>query len=145
MKCNGDKTQMCGAGNRLSVVVNNNAASFGVPLTYNSWSAYGCLSDAASTRTLANLVSLKAFGGSSNATIENCLDACRASGYTWCGEEYQSECYGAKKAPDASFMLAPASGGVMGMLNAGCNMKCFGNGQEACGGANRLIVYSTSA
>jgi len=145
MACAGDKTQRCGAGNRLSVVSNSNAVPFGVPLSYGNWSAYGCLSDSVSSRTLANGVSLAAYGGTANATIENALDACAKLGYSWCGAEYYGEVYGSKKAPDASLVIAGASQGQMAMQNAGCSYKCKGNGNEACGGSNRIVVYSLSS
>lgn len=58
-----------------------------------------CYVDSTSSRTLPNGVSLSAFGGANNATIANCLDACAAGGYVYCGEEYYSECYGSSSAP----------------------------------------------
>ena len=94
-----------------------------------------CYVDSVSSRSLPNSVSLSASGGSGNATIGNCMDACAASGYLYCGEEYYSECYGSNTAPTAQ--VAPGSD----PLSAGCNFPCNGNKTEACGGANRVLVY----
>ena len=94
LTCSGDKTQYCGAGNRLSVVVNNNAPVFGAPLQMLDWWAYACMSDSTSSRTLPHMVSLSNYGGASNVTFENGLRACAAQGYIWCGFEYGQEVYG---------------------------------------------------
>jgi len=145
MACSGDKKQSCGAGNRLSVISSTNAPTFGMPLSYGAWTAYGCMADVTSARTLPNSVSLANYGGSSNATIENALNACADKGYTWCGQEYYSEAYGSKAAPNASLVVASASQGVYAMVGAGCSYKCNGNSAEACGGSNRIIVYQYNA
>jgi len=149
MACSGDKKQYCGAGNRLSVVFNNNAPTFGPPYNLGDWYAYGCMSDSTSKRTLGNTVSLSNYGGSTNATIENGLMACAAKGYLYCGFEYYSEVYGTRLVPNTSLILADArnltlsedASGMAAMVAAGCNYKCTGNSNEACGGSNKLMVY----
>ncbi|KAK6069320.1 WSC domain-containing protein [Seiridium cupressi] len=139
MKCSGDNTQLCGAGHRLSVVVDNTwKQTFFSRQSYGTWSLKNCYVDSAD-RILSNGVSLSASGGSSNATIANCLDACTAQGYLYCGEEYYSECYGGQLSSPA----VVASGSDP--LSAGCNYPCNGNKTEACGGSNRILVYVNSA
>jgi hypothetical protein len=139
MACAGDSTQTCGAGNRLSVVVDNNwVASFVARESYGTWQLMNCYVDTAS-RILPNGVDLSSSGGSSNATIAHCLDACAASGYAYCGEEYYSECYGGALSSSATV----ASGADP--LSAGCNYPCNGNKTESCGGSNRIIVYKNTA
>ena len=117
----------------------------------------GCYVDGTAGRLLKNAVSLSAFGGGSNATIGNCMSACQAKGYAYCGEEYYSECYGSNTAPDVSLIAAGAD-----PLKAGCNFPCKGNASEvssdmlvsikfrvgllancdqACGGSNGILVY----
>lgn len=68
-------------------------------------------------------------------TIANCLNACQAQGYAYCGAEYYSECYGSAAVPNASLAIAGDA------LAAGCSYPCNGNQTEACGGANRVLVY----
>ncbi|PSK50339.1 Kremen protein 1 [Elsinoe australis] len=135
MPCAGDKSQICGGANRLSVAVDSNwVQTFFARQSYGVWSSLGCYTDGVGGRTLGQgLTPLR--GGAGNATVANCLDACAAAGLGWCGVEYYSECYGAKTAPKAELAL---SGDV---LANGCSFKCKGNSSEACGGANRVQVF----
>ena len=84
----------------------------------------GCYVDGTAGRLLKSAVSLSAFGGASNATIGNCMSACQAKGWKYCGAEYYSECYGSNAEPDA--------GKVAGAdpLKAGCKLPCKGNSTE---------------
>jgi hypothetical protein len=98
----------------------------------------GCYTDSTAKRSLANSVSLAAYGGDANATVSNCVQACQARGFAYCGAEYYSECYGSNTAPTTS--LATGSD----PLAAGCNYPCKGNSSESCGGSSRIIVYTTN-
>jgi len=138
MACAGDSTQFCGAGNRINIVQDLNwVQTFFARASFQTWNLMACYVDSGSARTLPNAVNLGATGGPNNATIPNCLSACAAAGYTYCGEEYYSECYGSNTAPAAS-LIAPGSSDP---LAAGCNYACRGNKTEACGGSNRVLVY----
>lgn len=135
MPCAGDATQKCGAGNRINIVQDLTwKQTFFARQSFQTWNLLNCYVDG-SPRTLPNAVSLSAFGGSNNATIANCLSACQAAGYTYCGEEYYSECWASNTAPTA----AVAAGADP--LAAGCNYPCNGNKTEACGGSNRILIY----
>lgn len=83
---------------------------------------------------------LSTVGGTANMTVSNCLDACRAAGLAYCGAEYYQECFGGASQPSSS-LVATSSGGSVDPLLAGCNYACMGNSTEACGGANRVLVY----
>ncbi|KEQ91797.1 hypothetical protein AUEXF2481DRAFT_50439, partial [Aureobasidium subglaciale EXF-2481] len=134
MPCAGDNTQTCGAGNRLSVYVDNTWTNkFSARPSYGNWNLMACYVDGTNGRVLPTGVSMT--GGANNATIANCLDACTRSGLTVCGAEYYQECYGGN--------VAPASNYVAGSdpLTSGCNYPCTGNKTEACGGSNRILVY----
>lgn len=134
MTCSGDSSQICGGPNRLSVVVDNNwKQTFFARSTYSTWNLVSCYTDSTSSRTLGTSVAIT--GGSSNATIANCLDACAKSGLQYCGAEYYSECYGSNTVPA---MASALSGDP---LSQGCNYPCSGNKTESCGGANRVLVY----
>lgn len=129
------------------MVFNNNAPVFGAPLEmlgYNWW-AEGCFSDSTSSRTLPHIVSLSDYGGASNLTLENGLRACSAKGYIWCGFEYGQEVYGVSEYEyfnlNTSRNLATTEDGEAAMVAAGCNYKCTGNSNQACGGSNRMMVY----
>jgi len=133
MACTGDATQTCGGPNRLSIVQDTTwTQTFFARPSYSTWNLVSCFTDSTSSRTLASGVGIA--GGASNATVANCLDACRAQGYLYCGAEYYSECYGAK-----TINSSLAIGGDP--LAAGCSYACSGNKTEACGGSNRILVY----
>lgn len=140
MKCAGDKSVVCGAGNRLSVTADDNwRQTLFARQSYASWSLVACYKDNVNGRTLparmANTV-----GGAGNMTVANCLDACRDAGLLYCGLEYYQECYGGAAEP-ADALVATSGSGSADPLLAGCNYACKGNGTEACGGANRVLVY----
>jgi hypothetical protein len=134
MACSGDNTQTCGAGNRLSVYVDNTWVNkFNARTSYGSWNLMACYTDGTNGRVLPNIMSMT--GGANNATIANCLDACTRSGKTVCGAEYYQECYGGSVAPNSNLIAGSDP------LAAGCNYPCNGNKTEACGGSNRILVY----
>lgn len=140
MACSGDSTKLCGAGYRLSVTNDTtfSAPVFGARPAYNTWSLDSCYQDNVNGRTLP--ISVGTVGGASSMTVANCLDACTAAGYTTCGLEYYQECWGSNAVPSSSLVAAPAGD----PLSAGCNYPCRGNSSEACGGANRILVYTNS-
>lgn len=136
-KCAGDSTQYCGAGNRLSVTVDSTwQQTFFARQNYTTWNLMSCYIDG-STRTLP--VGLGVIGGGANMTAANCLDACTAKGYPYCGMEYAQECWAGMAQPSASLALAGDP------LQQGCNYVCRGNSSEACGGSDRLLLFYNSA
>lgn len=135
--CAGDATQKCGGSFALSVVNNTayTAPVFVARSSYTTWNLNACYIDNPSSRTLNHIVSLSGSGGSANATVAHCLDACKAAGYMYCGVEYYAECYGSMGTPLAANKLAGDP------IAAGCGYACKGNATEACGGSNRVLVY----
>ena len=92
MPCTGNATQVCGAGNRLTVFHTTQALTGpGVNPGPPGWTSLGCYSDAAGARTLANGV--QTTGGGSVMTIALCTSACKSAGYSLAGAEYGGECY----------------------------------------------------
>jgi hypothetical protein len=134
MACSGDNTQSCGAGNRLSVYVDKTWTNkFSARASYGTWNLMACYTDGTNGRVLPQTMSMT--GGSNNATIANCLDACAQSGLSVCGAEYYQECYGGSNIPSSNLIAGSDP------LTAGCNYPCTGNKTEACGGSNRILVY----
>ncbi|KAF7193724.1 WSC domain-containing protein [Pseudocercospora fuligena] len=120
MNCYGNDAEICGGPNGLSAY------------QFNGWYDQGCYTDSVNARTLRYGQAVP--GGSQNMTVENCVASCKKAGYTIAGVEYSGECFcdntvsnGGGPAPDGS---------------AQCNMQCFGNQDETCGGPNRLNVYA---
>jgi hypothetical protein len=65
-------------------------ALFQSPSSPSGWTFKGCYSDNPSARTLGNYIVVP--GGTGATTIESCLSACKASGYSLAGVEYANEC-----------------------------------------------------
>ncbi|KAK2464992.1 hypothetical protein APHAL10511_003068 [Amanita phalloides] len=94
-----------------------------------TWAYNACWVDNAHGRAL-----LTSLGGSTTNTAETCVAACQSQNFSVAGTEYGSECYCGNQLANGA-ALAPA---------ADCNMPCAGNSAEACGGPNRLSVYSST-
>ncbi|OJD35635.1 carbohydrate-binding wsc [Diplodia corticola] len=133
--CAGDAGQACGGSFRLSVTEDTAwTQKFFARQSYGTWSLASCYRDNVDgKRTLGTSVSIDA----GSATVAKCLDACAAKGFAYCGAEYYYECYGGAAKP-ADALVVPD---VADPLLAGCDYACSGNSTEACGGADRLLVY----
>lgn len=89
----------------------------------------GCGSDiAGQARTLQG----SSFTDSS-MTVEKCVDFCNSKGFSIAGLEYSTECYCDNN------ILAGRSPAV-GLVGA-CDIKCGGDNQEVCGGAQLISLY----
>lgn len=92
MACSGDSTQMCGAGNFLSIVSKGTPAIVLPPAPapqVGNWTYQGCYADNVNqVRTFPQQI---IFSG--NMTPAMCLDRCAAFGYMAAGLEYGDECY----------------------------------------------------
>ncbi|CCA72580.1 related to glyoxal oxidase precursor [Serendipita indica DSM 11827] len=100
--------------------------------SYNGWTSRGCYVDSVANRALP--VAMGVTGGAAAMTVEKCLDACKAAGYTFAGLEYAQECFCGSAMPTT----AQATDGR-------CSMVCNGNNLEYCGGGNGLNLYSYGA
>lgn len=136
MICPGDKSQKCGAGNRLSVVLHDEwVRTFYALEKHDTWNLMDCYMDNGGPRTLRRWVSLEDFGGGANATTANCMDSCKARGLLYCGTEYSRECWGSNDPPSKG--IAPGDNPV----DAGCDFPCKGAENEPCGGWGKILVY----
>ncbi|KAH7906672.1 copper radical oxidase-like protein [Hygrophoropsis aurantiaca] len=150
MTCVGNSSEYCGGPNRLNLynytgtlpstppanggggasdsgggATNVSPVSSGLP---SSWTYGACYVDNANGRALGNEYD------NNSVTVESCIAHCVSSNYTLAAIEYSTQCFcgdyltnGAAKAPEAD-----------------CNMACGGNANEACGGPNRLSVYTST-
>jgi hypothetical protein len=73
---------------------------------------------------------------STTNTPATCIAACQAAGYTLAGTEYADECYCGNALIDAA---------TKDPVDADCNMACSGDATHACGGPNRVSLYSSVA
>ncbi|KAL0947951.1 hypothetical protein HGRIS_010580 [Hohenbuehelia grisea] len=150
MVCAGNSSEFCGGPARLNVynytgtdlppiTVNppgggggggNNAPVFpvtsGLPGT---WNYSACYVDNAQGRIFGF-----AADPSPNMTVESCVSTCQGLNFTVAGLEFTIECYCGNNLINGAVTAADST----------CNMPCGGNATEACGGPNRLSVYSSS-
>lgn len=84
MKCTGNATQVCGAGNRMNVFKSTTAPP-GIAKV-SGWGYQGCYTDSGSARVLAGKVVYD-----SKMTNEKCAAGC--TGFTYFGTEFASQCY----------------------------------------------------
>ncbi|KAI0364868.1 galactose oxidase [Pilatotrama ljubarskyi] len=127
--CTGDASEICGAGNRLSVYWDG-VAPPPPPITVPSvgqWESLGCFNDSVNARVLS-------FGIDVDGpfTVEGCTAACFSANFPIAGMEFAAQCF---------CDTAIDNGGAPTPLTD-CNMACSGNSSEFCGGPNRLNVYN---
>ncbi|KAH6893527.1 hypothetical protein B0T10DRAFT_592516 [Thelonectria olida] len=132
MKCSGDKSSYCGAGNRLSVWQVAKAAKSDAPITAVGGTAtyLGCFTDGGDGgRTLSNA----SFAGST-VSVDTCAAFCRQNSYPLFGMEYSSECYCGYQPKTQSRLVSDGD----------CRMPCAGNSTQICGAGNRISIWNTT-
>lgn len=122
--CDGDATQECGGGYRLSVT-KDTSVTVVTPTLPSGVISLGCYADNQSSRTLP----YQAYSGPNNNNSA-CSLLCRAGHYPYSGTEYGKECWCGHSLP--SNLMAD---------NSTCNMVCTGDNVEHCGAGLRLSVH----
>lgn len=137
--CAGDVNQICGGngvgagagGAYISLFQNPNVTSKprpGAPSVnpgVDGYTSIGCYTEATNGRALPNGVQ------TAKKTVQQCVDACKASKYTYAGLEYGGECWCGNAFTAGSVPTAIGD----------CNMPCNDNATEYCGAGSRLNVY----
>jgi hypothetical protein len=139
----GDASEICGAGNRLSVyqlgavagvaAAPNDPISTPTPATPtpalpNGWSYEGCWVDGVDGRILSYQEN-----NNQALTIESCVDLCLGLGYTIAGLEWSVQCFCGN---------GVVNGGVLATLQSDCDMPCGSDENEVCGAGQRMSIYS---
>ncbi|KAK7458254.1 WSC domain-containing protein [Colletotrichum acutatum] len=93
------------------------------------WSYSGCYTD---NNNGIRQLSRDGYRDYAAMTEESCIAYCSSKGYPIAGVEYSSECY-------CDYQLASIS---QKKPEADCNMPCSGDSSEACGGSDRLSVFT---
>ncbi|KAI1154349.1 hypothetical protein F4825DRAFT_193510 [Nemania diffusa] len=122
--CSGDRSEYCGAGNRLNLYYSSTTAGPSQPLTVGSYSWYGCQTEGTGVRALTGKSLVE-----DDMSLELCATFC--AGFTYFGTEYGAECYCGDEFGEGS-VTAPSSQ---------CSMACSGDATQLCGAGNRLSVY----
>lgn len=133
MACTGDSTQKCGGPNAINIYVKDNYQYTIGPAAvldiYNGHYVTQCWQDSAGWRILKHQPTT--IIPADEMTIQKCVDACQAAGFTSAGVEYGRECY------CDNVTYPPGQSQDMGE----CNMPCTGDGSQFCGGPNRMLIY----
>jgi hypothetical protein len=93
------------------------------------WAYNACWIDNAFGRIFTDT----AIPGNPNNTAEVCIATCISQNFTMAGTEFSDECYCGNTLVDGAVLT----------VNSDCNMGCAGNATEACGGPNRVSVYTS--
>ncbi|KAH8105346.1 galactose oxidase [Cristinia sonorae] len=146
MPCKNNGTEFCGGPNRLNVYNFTGTLPHGpvappppgggggggtpvFPATNlpPPWKYAACFVDNAHGRIFQTELN-----DNPNVTVESCIASCSAQNQTLAGLEFSVQCFCG---------TTLVNGAVLG-AEADCNMGCGGNTTEACGGPNRLSVYT---
>lgn len=156
MACNGNATEICGGPNHLSMYslggASTNTTTSSVSSVSSSvsdtstttststsstavaaslptgWKYQGCWIDQAHGRILS-----AQSADSATLTVESCVSACIALGYSIVGMEYYTQCF------CGNAMINQAA---LATSDTECNTACGGNPAEMCGGGDRMSIYS---
>jgi hypothetical protein len=153
--CPGNQYEYCGAGNRLEMYQLNgtlytssssssaiatatttgksstSSIAVSTPTTTGipaGWTYQGCYIDGVNGRILNDQLP-----DNQALTVQSCIGACAAAGYTIAGMEYSVQCFCSNVIYD---------GGALSPTQGDCNMPCGGNAAEICGAGNRMSLYS---
>lgn len=153
MTCSANGSEICGAGNRLTLYTligsqsgysstlsttmpvsptasltspasSSTSAGPALVSTAGAFVYQGCYTEGTNSRALSATAT-----ASRNMSVESCATFC--AGYSYMGVEYSSECYCANRISDGSVLTS-----------TGCSMTCSGNSNEYCGGPSRLNLYT---
>ncbi|KAI0764219.1 hypothetical protein BD413DRAFT_483077 [Trametes elegans] len=148
MACNGNSSEFCGGPNRLNVYnftgtltgtpgQGGGGGGGGTPIDVSPvksglpppWTYAACYVDNAFGRIMATQLP-----DNPSVTVESCISSCEGQNFTLAGIEFGVQCFCGDTLID---------GAVPGDEDT-CNMACGGNSTEACGGPNRLSVYTST-
>ncbi|KAL0933748.1 copper radical oxidase (WSC domain-containing protein) [Colletotrichum truncatum] len=135
--CKGNPSQLCGGSAAMNLYVRDNYAFTMGPAAVlqsaNGWNTPVCMKDPdANFRLLPGKPNPEV--DPKSMTVQKCVAACGAAGYSFAGLEYGRECYCSNTAPSTS-AIAP---------NSDCDNPCLGDASSICGGRNRILVYTKS-
>jgi hypothetical protein len=134
MACAGNSSELCGAGDRLTVWSKGNLTVVPVPVIPKTnlpqnWTYVGCLFDnVTGNRTLPYKLT------DTNNTVANCIAQCQKYGFPAAGVEYGDECY------CGDYSDVAATGPTI-QPDSDCSMPCAGNASALCGAGARLQTY----
>ncbi|VDB83101.1 unnamed protein product [Peniophora sp. CBMAI 1063] len=149
MTCSGNSSEFCGGPSRLNVYNYTGAnlppikpvggggdgggastplfpVTTGLP---TGWAYNACWVDNAHGRILPT-----EFPDNATLTVEGCVESCVSQNYTVAGMEFSTQCFCGQEL---------INGAVVG-TESSCSNACGGNSTEACGGPDRMSIYTSS-
>ncbi|KZV96604.1 WSC-domain-containing protein [Exidia glandulosa HHB12029] len=133
--CEGNPSQICGGSNAISLYkVLGSTFTSGpavIPQHIGNWTYALCSRDSLSARTVPTSMSLNA----DKMTLELCVNACQAAGFTVAAAQYGQEC----RCGNTQLPTDTTSDDSL------CNLGCSANANEFCGGSLVNQVYYRSA
>ncbi|KAI0263603.1 WSC domain-containing protein [Gloeopeniophorella convolvens] len=143
--CRGNPAEQggCGGAFRASVYTRENS-TFIIPALVESvgpWEALGCYNDSTSARALEVRID------AGNTTVESCVAACEAKGFSLAGLEFAKECWCGSELQNGSQFFGNDDGIEDGNFRPdpdepACNLGCVGDPTELCGGDALLDLYT---
>ncbi|KAG6332530.1 hypothetical protein ID866_6559 [Astraeus odoratus] len=136
MPCVGNPSEICGAGNHLSLYSSNGSLTLlsaptiqttGLP---GNWHYKGCLQEP----TTGVRMFPYELDWVTNNTVTACLNQCAAYGYPAAGLEYGEQCF-------CGDITDVAANNGQFVSDSQCNMACSGDPIHYCGAGNLLATY----
>ncbi|GFZ50872.1 Endo-1,3-alpha-glucanase agn1 [Saitozyma sp. JCM 24511] len=128
MACAGDSTSTCGGFYYINILSLTTTTTT-VTTATSSYTALGCYTDSGSPRLLTG-----ASTSSSSMTAAVCSSFCSASGYTYFGTEYSTQCF-CGNSLDSSKATSSST----------CSYACGGDSSSKCGGFYAISVYQAGS
>lgn len=122
MPCTANRSETCGGTWRNSVYATNVT----LPPKIASANFVGCYQDDDNRQLPVSMMS-------SGATVDSCVAAAKAAGYTYAGVQFYGQCFAGN-----------SLGNYQKATDNECNGRCTADISEVCGGGWRNIVYKTS-
>ncbi|KIP07197.1 hypothetical protein PHLGIDRAFT_513029 [Phlebiopsis gigantea 11061_1 CR5-6] len=145
MPCAGNSSEFCGGPNRLNVYNFTGTLPHGptpvggggggvpvFPVTSGlptPWEYAACYVDNAFGRILPTELP-----DNQNLTVESCIDSCSSQNFTLAAMEFSVQCFCGNTLIEGAVLASEAD----------CDMGCGANATEACGGPNRMSVYTAT-
>ncbi|KAH8985361.1 WSC domain-containing protein [Lactarius akahatsu] len=151
LPCPGNPSEIGGCGGKedwqpMASTYYKINATFIIPAPVPSvglWNGLGCYTDSVSARALQVRVE------AGNTTVESCVAACQAQGFSLAGVEFGRECWcgsqlqhGSKFFTDFNGIDGRGGGHRQDPDAPYCNMGCQGDPTELCGGPALLNLYN---
>lgn len=130
--CGGDPHELCGGSGAINLYQLGSTPFTSGPASivqaHGDWTYLGCEAENASgPRAIDHSMDI----GIEDVTVEACLDACAAAGFSVAGIQFGEECRCDNVSLPASEALSDDS----------CQLPCNGNANEFCGGPGANLVY----